>query len=123
VADGDVTVADHDLAHDESHDLLALLDHERLGVGREAGAEPVECFGELEVGSLGVVQLGVERVQLGANGCLAPAQFRGAGAKLIERDQLFLVAVDQPPCAFWPRAKSRSSRSRRWLAGCSARSV
>jgi len=43
------------------------------------------------------VQLGVERVQLGAEGRLALAQFRGAGAELLERDQLFLVAVDQPP--------------------------
>jgi len=33
VADGDVVVADQDLAHDESHDLLALLDCEVLGIG------------------------------------------------------------------------------------------
>jgi hypothetical protein len=42
------------------------------------------------------VQLGVERVQLGAQRRLAPAQFWHAGAELLERDQLFLVAVDQP---------------------------
>jgi hypothetical protein len=33
VADGDVVVAEDDLAHDETHDLLALLDRELLGVG------------------------------------------------------------------------------------------
>jgi hypothetical protein len=33
VADRDVVVAEQDLAHDEAHDLLALLDRERLGVG------------------------------------------------------------------------------------------
>jgi hypothetical protein len=36
----------------------------------EARAEPVERFGELEVG-LGVVQLGVERVELGLKGGFA----------------------------------------------------
>jgi hypothetical protein len=54
VADRDVVLADQDLADDESDELLALLDGQVLGVGREAGAEPFECFGELEVG-LGVV--------------------------------------------------------------------
>jgi hypothetical protein len=63
VADRDVVVADEYLADDESHDLLALLDGE-IGAGREAGAEPCERLGELEV-ALGVVQLGVERVELG----------------------------------------------------------
>jgi hypothetical protein len=33
VADGDVVVPEEDLAHDESHDLLALLDRELVGVG------------------------------------------------------------------------------------------
>jgi hypothetical protein len=33
VADGDVVVAEEDLAHDEADDLLALLDRQRLGVG------------------------------------------------------------------------------------------
>jgi hypothetical protein len=96
VADGDVIVAEEDFAHDETHDLLALLDREVLGVGGQPLAEAVERFGELEVG-LGVVQLGVERVQLGAQGRLALAQLGGAGAEFLERDQLFLVAVDQPP--------------------------
>jgi hypothetical protein len=50
VADGDVVVAEDDLAHDESHDLLALLDRELLGVGGQTGAERVERLGELEVG-------------------------------------------------------------------------
>ncbi len=63
MADRDVVLADENLAYDEPHDLLALLDGE-LGAGREAGAEPFERLGELEV-ALGVVQLGVERVELG----------------------------------------------------------
>jgi hypothetical protein len=33
VANGDVVVAEQDLAHDESHDLLALLDGEIFCVG------------------------------------------------------------------------------------------
>ena len=69
-----------------------------VGVGGEAGAERVERFGELEVG-LGVVQLGVERVQLDAQGRLTPAQLGHAGAELFERDQLLLVAVDQSAAA------------------------
>jgi hypothetical protein len=43
------------------------------------------------------VQLGVENVQLCAEGRFALAQLGGAGAELLERDQLFLVAVDQSP--------------------------
>ena len=60
----------------------------------EAGEEPFEGVGELEVG-LGVVQLGVERVELGLEGGLALAQCRHPGAQLVERDQLFLVGLDQ----------------------------
>jgi len=70
VADGDVVLADQDLAHDEPDDLLALLDGVVLGVDGQAGAEAVERLDELEVG-LGVVKLGVERVQLGLQGGLA----------------------------------------------------
>jgi hypothetical protein len=72
VADCDVVIADEDFADDEPLDLLALLDGEFCGVGGEAGAEAFERLGELEVG-LGVVQLGVERVELGPQGCLACA--------------------------------------------------
>jgi hypothetical protein len=79
VTDGDVVVAEEDLVYDESHELLALLDRELLGVGGQTGAERVERFGELEVG-LGVVQLGVERVQFGAERRVALAQFGHAGA-------------------------------------------
>jgi hypothetical protein len=64
VADRDVVFADQDLADDEPDDVLAVLDGQVLGVGRAAGAEGVERLGELEV-ALGVVQLGVERVELG----------------------------------------------------------
>jgi hypothetical protein len=122
VANGDVVVAQEDLAHDEPHDLLALLDRELVGVRRQARAERVERFGELEVG-LCVVQLGVERVQLGTERRLASAEVGHAGAELLERDQLFLVAVDQPPERVLCAREARWSASRRWLAGCSARSV
>ena len=72
MADRDVVLADQDLANDEADDLLALLDGQVLGVGREPRAEAFERLGQLEVG-LGVVQLGVERVQLGSQGGLALA--------------------------------------------------
>jgi hypothetical protein len=54
VANRDVVFADQHLADDEPDDLLALLDGQVRGVCREAGAEPFERLGELEVG-LGVV--------------------------------------------------------------------
>ena len=63
VADGDLLIADEYFADEQTHDLLALLDREPLGVDVEAGAEAVERLGELEV-SLGVVQLVLKRVQL-----------------------------------------------------------
>ena len=70
MADRDVVFADQHLADDEPDDLLALVDGQALGVGGEPRAEAFERFGELEVG-LGVVQVGVERVQLGLHGGLA----------------------------------------------------
>ena len=72
MADGDVVVAEEDLADDEANDLLALLDRERLGVGRQPSAEGVERLGELEIG-LGIVQLAVESVELGAERRFASA--------------------------------------------------
>jgi hypothetical protein len=54
VTDGDVVVAEQDLADDEADDLLALLDRERRGVGRQPSAECVERLGELEI-DLGIV--------------------------------------------------------------------
>ena len=94
MADGDVVFADQDLADDEPDDLLALLDGQALGVVGEPGAEAVECLGELEVG-LGVVQLGVECVELRLDRGLAFAELGGAGAELVDRDELLLVAVQQ----------------------------
>ena len=49
----------------------------------------------MEVG-LGVVQLGVEAVELGLQRGLAFAQGGHPGAQLVERDELFLVGLDQP---------------------------
>ena len=94
MADGDVVVAEQDFAHDEPHDFLALLDGERLGVGGEAGTERAERLGELEEG-LGIVQLGVERVQFGAQRRFAPSHLGHSRTQFLERDQLLLVAVDQ----------------------------
>ena len=94
VADGDVVVADQDLAHEEPDGLLALLGGEVFGVAGEAGAEAVERLGELEVG-LGVVQFGVEGVELGLQGCFAFAQLGCAGTQLLEGDELLLVAIEQ----------------------------
>ena len=65
MADRDVVVADEDLVDEEADDLLALFDGELVGAGGQAAVEALERVGELEVG-LGVVQLGVERVELGA---------------------------------------------------------
>ena len=79
MADRDVVLAAQHLADDEPDDLLALLDGRTLGVGHEPRAEAIERLGELEVG-LGVVQLGVERVQLRLQGGLAFVQLGGAGA-------------------------------------------
>jgi hypothetical protein len=94
VADRDLVLADKHVADEQSDDLLALFDRELLGVGAEARAEALERLGELEV-ALGVVQFGVERVELGLQGRFALAQRGGAVAQLIERDQLFLVCLDQ----------------------------
>jgi hypothetical protein len=42
------------------------------------------------------MELGVDSIELGAQGALALAQLGGAGAQLLERDELFLVGLDQP---------------------------
>ena len=72
MADRDVVVADQDFPDEEADDLLALLDAELFGTGRQAGVETLERVGELEVG-LGVVQLGLEGVQLRPQRCLVCA--------------------------------------------------
>lgn len=96
MADGEVLVADQDLAHDEPDDVFALFDGELVGVGDESGAESFERLGELEV-RLGVVQLGVECVDVGTQCGLVLSQLGSAGAQLLACDQLLLLAVDQPP--------------------------
>ena len=70
MADHDVVFADQDLANDEPDDLPAVLDGHGVGGGAESRAEAFERLGELEEG-LGVVQFGVERVELGLQGRLA----------------------------------------------------
>jgi hypothetical protein len=64
----------------------------------------------------GVAQVAVEGVQLGAQGCLATSQFGHSGAEFLERDQLLLVAVDQP-AHLCVRVRSRWSPSWRRVAG------
>ncbi len=75
VADGDrvVVAADEDFAADEAQDALLVGGRELVQPVGDAGEEAVERVGELEVG-LGVVEL-----------CL----------ELVERDELFLVGLDQ----------------------------
>jgi hypothetical protein len=88
VADRHVVViaADQDLADDEPQDALLSGGVELVQAIGEAAEEPFEGV-ELEVG-LGVVELGVERVELGAEGALTLAKLGGAGAELVQRDQL-----------------------------------
>ena len=73
---------------------MALLDRESRGVVGEAGAEGVERLGQLEIG-LGIVQIGVEGVQFGAQCRLAPTELGHTGSEFLEGDQLLLVAVYQ----------------------------
>src|SRR5215207_3189993 len=96
VADGDlfVVAADEHFADDEPQDALLFLDVQLVEPVGEAAEEAFERVGELEVG-LGVVELCLERVELGAQRGLALAQGGGAGAEFLERDELFLVGLDQ----------------------------
>ena len=63
---------------DEPHELLALLDRDLLCVGGEARAAPLERLGQCEIG-LGVVQFGVEGVQVGTQRRLTATRFGQAG--------------------------------------------
>ena len=92
--DGVVVAADLHFAHDEPQDPLLAGGVELVQTVGEAAEEPVERVGELEVG-LGVVQLGIEAVELGLQRCLAFAQRGHPAAEFLERDQLFLVGLDQ----------------------------
>jgi hypothetical protein len=96
VADRDLVVvaADQDFADDEPQDALLLVEGELVQAVVEAAEEAFERVGEFEVG-LGVVELCVERVELGAERGLALAQGGHPGAELCEGDELFLVCLDQ----------------------------
>ena len=93
--DGVVVAADQDFADDEPQDALLAGGVELVQTVSEAAEEPFEGVGELEVG-LGVVQLGVDAVELRLECRLALAQRGRVRAELVERDQLFLVGLDQP---------------------------
>src|SRR5688572_1703439 len=75
VSDGDVVVvaSDEYFADDEPQDALLFFEGQLVQSVGEAPEEAFERVGELEVG-LGVVQFGVERVELGAQRALALAQ-------------------------------------------------
>ena len=96
VADSDLVVvaSDQDLADDEPQDALLFVKVELVETGVEAAEESVEGVGELEVG-LGVVELCLERVELGAERGLSLAQRGHASAQLVDREELFLVGLDQ----------------------------
>jgi len=76
----------------------------RVGWVGESGEEPFEVLGELDVG-LGVVQLGVERVQLGDS-----AQLGHPPAQLFERDELLLVGLHQSGAGRFTRTRRRGCR-------------
>ncbi len=73
-----VVAADQDLADDEAQDALLFGDAELVETVGEAGEEAFERVGELEVGG-GVVQLGVEAVELGLEG--GPGACASAGVR------------------------------------------
>ena len=95
VSDGDLVVvaADQDFADDEPQDPLLVVEGQLVEAVAEAGEEALQGVGELEVG-LGVVQVRIERVELGLERALALAEGGHPGAQLLERDQLFLVCLD-----------------------------
>ena len=97
VSDRDLFViaADQDFADDEPQDPLLVVEGQLVEAVAEAGEEALQGVGELEVG-LGVVQVRIERVELGLERALALAEGGHPGAQLLERDQLFLVCLDQP---------------------------
>jgi hypothetical protein len=90
-----VVAADQDFAHDEPQDALLFCERELVEPVGETVEEAFEGVGELEVG-FGVVQLGVEAVELGLQCGLTLAQGGHPRAQLVERDELFLVGLDQP---------------------------
>ncbi len=96
--DGDrvVVAADEHFADDEAQDALALDDLNAVGALVQPGEEALESLREFEV-SLRVVELCLERVELGLQCRFARAQGRHACAQLLEREQRFLVGVEQAP--------------------------
>src|SRR5712691_779273 len=89
-----VVAADEHFAHDEAQDALALSDLDAVRALVQPLEEALERVGELEVGG-GVVELCLERVELGLECRFARAQHRHACAQLLEREQRLLVGVEQ----------------------------
>ena len=86
MADGDrvVVAADQDFADDEPEDPLLFVEVELVESVRESTEEALEGVGEFEVG-LGVVQLGVERVERGGDSGVARACAVAASAPVALR--------------------------------------
>jgi hypothetical protein len=69
VADDHALGADEDLPDDQAEHALTLGDRGGVGLVAQAAEEALQGLGELEVGRL-VDELGVEGVELGAQGLL-----------------------------------------------------
>ena len=89
-----VFTVNDDLADDKPQESLALGDRKALETVIEPAQESLEVLGEAQVG-LGVAKVGAQCVELGGCRLLTLAQDGHPLAQLIERDQLFLVGLDQ----------------------------
>jgi hypothetical protein len=124
VSDGDLVVvaADQDFADDEPQDALLVVEGELVEAVAEPGEEALQGVGELEVG-LGVVQLGVERVELGSR---VVWRLRRVGIRArsssSEISCSWYASISRS-IALVARVRSRSSASRRRVAGCSVRTA
>ena len=95
VADGDAFGSNEDLLDEKAEHPLAFLDIGCLRFVLQSGEEALEVLGELEVG-VAVDELCGERVELGAQTGFAGPQRRHPGTQFVQRQQLFLVGLDQP---------------------------
>ena len=92
--DDDPVAVDLNLSHNQPQHLLSLLDGESPSTFLQASEEDLEAFGELQVCLL-LGELGFEGLQLGGGGILPAPEFGDPCPQLIERDQLFLVSLDE----------------------------
>ena len=90
VSDDDTVVADQDLLDQQSEHALTPDYVESFGRRAQTGEKRGQRFSETQIGGA-VGRLVCDRLQLGADRVLAPAQLRHAMAQLIERKKVFLV--------------------------------